>query len=54
MGSGKGKGEVNGPTLNTESGGDAPRGSPSDNGAFSRPTSPGGDKSKAAPPKTAD
>lgn len=54
MGSGKGKGEVNGPTLNTESGGDAPRGSPSDNGAFSRPTSPGSDKSKAAPPKTAD
>ncbi len=54
MGSGKGKGEVNGPGLNTDSGGDSPRGAPADNGAFARPTSSGRDNSKTAPPKTAD
>jgi len=40
--------------LNAESGGDAPGRSPSENSALSRPTSGGRDKSKSAPPKTAD
>ena len=54
MGNGKGKGEESAPTLNSDSGGDAPRRSPVENGALSRPTSSGSDKSKTAPPKTAD
>ncbi|MCX5664700.1 MAG: hypothetical protein NTY97_08390, partial [Planctomycetota bacterium] len=54
MGTGKGKGEGNAPALNAESGGDAPGRSPSENSALSRPTSGGRDKSKSAPPKTAD
>ena len=54
MGNGKGKGEEIGPALNAQSGGDAPRRSPSENSALSRPTSGGRDKSNTAPPKTAD